>query len=79
LLLVLSDTSRIALTGLALGAIAAWSAGRALQSEIGGLPSIELGTTLVLAVGILMAALTGALAPATNAGTTSPAALLRQE
>jgi hypothetical protein len=75
--MVLVDTMRIAAIGLALGSVAAWSAGRALQMEIAGLPPLDPETAAPLAGALLFAALAGAFVPALRAALASPAHVFR--
>lgn len=77
--MVLAETLRIAAIGLALGSVAAWSAGRALQLEIAGVPPLDPGTALPLAGGLLLAAMAGAFGPALRAARASPAHVFRSE
>jgi predicted permease len=77
--MVLGETLRIAGIGLALGSVAAWSAGRALQLEIAGVPPLDFPTALPLAAAILLAAMAGAFAPALRAARSSPAHVFRSE
>jgi len=77
--LVLRDTSRLLLAGLALGLPAAFAAGRLLAAKLEGVPPIDplslAGTTLVLG----FVALAASAAPALRAAKTPPALVLRDE
>jgi putative ABC transport system permease protein len=77
--LVLRDTSRLLLAGLALGLPAAFAAGRLLAAKLEGVPPADplslVGTALVLGfVGLAAVA-----APARRAARTPPALVLRDE
>ncbi|HEU4408897.1 MAG TPA: ABC transporter permease [Polyangiaceae bacterium] len=77
--LVLRDTSRLLVAGLALGLPAAFAAGRLLASRLQGVPPADpltLGATALL---LGLVALAAGLAPAQRAARTPPALVLRDE
>ena len=76
--LIVRQTSRIAIAGIILGAIGAWTAGRVLQMKIGGVPTFDLTTTVVLAAALAFVALAGAIRPALKAALAPPLGALRQ-
>jgi putative ABC transport system permease protein len=75
--LVLTGITRIAAIGLALGVVAAWCAGRALQLRIAGLPPLDLSTAAPLAAALCLAALAGALWAAIRVVRSAPATAFR--
>lgn len=77
--LVLGRTGRTAAVGLVLGGVAAWTAGRALQLYMGGVPPIDLDDALRLAGLLGVAALLGALPGARQAMRVPPAVALRED
>ncbi|HEU4535574.1 MAG TPA: FtsX-like permease family protein, partial [Polyangiaceae bacterium] len=77
--LVLRDTSRLLLAGLALGLPAAFAAGRLLASRLEGVPPADPLTLALTALVLGLIALAAVLAPARRAAKTPPALVLRDE
>jgi putative ABC transport system permease protein len=77
--LVLTHALRLWLVGSAIGLMAAWPVGRALQSQlygVGGVDAVALAAALSL---LLVTALVAGLIPARRAGRVDPAITLRGE
>jgi putative ABC transport system permease protein len=78
LAIIVRKTSRLAVAGIILGAIGAWTAGRAIQMKIGGVPTFDLGTTALLAAALAFVALAAAVPPALRVALNPPLDTLRQ-
>ncbi|HEU4412554.1 MAG TPA: ABC transporter permease [Polyangiaceae bacterium] len=77
--LVVRDTSRLLLAGLALGLPAAFLAGRLLASKLEGVPAADPLSLIATALLLGLVALAAVLAPARRAARTPPALVLRDE
>jgi putative ABC transport system permease protein len=77
--LVLRDTSRLLVAGLALGLPAAFATGRLLASRLNGVPPTDPLTLAATALLLGLVALAAVLAPAQRAARTPPALVLRDE
>lgn len=75
--LVLAHAGRLWLLGSALGLIAAWPAGRGLQSQLYGVGSTDAIALIAAPCLLLIVALLAGLGPALRAGRVDPAAILR--
>jgi predicted permease len=77
--LVLRDTSRLLLAGLALGLPAAFATGRLLASKLEGVPPTDPLSLIATALVLGLVALAAVLAPARRAARTPPALVLRDD
>jgi len=77
--LVFAHAVRLWILGSAIGLIAAWPVGRALQSQLYGVGSAATSATASVAAPLLLlvSALLAALGPARRAGRVDPAVTLR--
>jgi len=76
--LVMNRAIRTLMVGVLFGWVGAWTAGRAIQLHVGGIPPIDLSTTALITAALMIAALAGALAPASRAARSSPSAVFRE-
>lgn len=77
--LVLRDTSRLLIVGLALGLPASFVAGRLLAARLEGVPPADPLTLALTALVLGFVALAAVLAPARHAARTPPALVLRND
>ncbi len=70
---------RLLLAGVALGAVGAWAAGRAMQQLLYGLPAVHAGVLLATGATLLLVVLAATLLPSQRAARISPLEALRQE
>jgi putative ABC transport system permease protein len=77
--LVLRDTSRLLVAGLALGLPAAFAASRLLAAQLEGVPPADPLTLAATALLLGLVALAAVLAPARHAARTPPALVLRND
>jgi hypothetical protein len=77
--LVMASTARTAMIGLSLGAVGAWTAGRAVQMRMGGVPPIDVESAALIGLALAAAALAGALPTVARAANASPALVLRND
>jgi len=77
--LVLAHTLRLWITGSAIGLVAAWLAGGALQSQLFGVGSADAVALALAPSTLLVIALLAGLGPARRAGRVDPAVTLRGE
>jgi predicted permease len=77
--LVLAHAAWLWISGSAIGLVAAWPAGRALQSQLYGVGSSDAVALLVAPSLLLVIALLAGLAPARRAGRVDPAVTLRSD
>jgi putative ABC transport system permease protein len=75
--LVLAHAIRLWISGSAIGLVAAWLAGRALQSQLYGVGSTDAVALVVAPSLLLVTALLAGLGPARRAGRVDPAVTLR--
>jgi len=77
--LVIAHTVRLWLAGSAIGLVAAWPVGRALQSQLYGVGSSDAVALAAAPALLLVTALLAGLGPARRAGRVDPAVTLRSE
>ncbi len=77
--LVLAESGRLVVWGIALGTAAAWTLARWLEGFLYGLEARDPATWLAVAATVVAAALVAALLPAVRASRVSPLEALRQE
>jgi putative ABC transport system permease protein len=77
LAMILRQTATPIAIGLALGAVATWTAGRVLQMRIGDLVPLDIETAGILAAALTVAAIAGAVGPAARASMAPPVRVLR--
>ena len=77
--LVLAHALRLWISGSAIGLVAAWLAGRALQSQLFGVGSADAVAMALAPFMLLVIALLAGLGPALRAGRVDPAVTLRGE
>jgi len=77
--LFVMEGSRVLLAGLALGLAGAVGAGRALESQLFGVPAIDPLTLLTTTAGFALAGYLAVWWPARRAAATDPAAALKEE
>jgi len=77
--LVLAHALRLWISGSAIGLVATWAAGRALQSQLFGVGSADAVALAVAPSLLLVIALVAGLGPARRAGRVDPAVTLRGE
>lgn len=77
--LFVMEGSRVLLAGLALGLVGAVGAGRALESQLFGVPAIDPLTLLTTTAGFALAGYLAVWWPARRAAGTDPAAALKEE
>ncbi len=65
--MILRDTGRLVLAGLALGVPAAWASGRVVESFLFGVSPADLSTTLACCVAVIGVAAVAGLVPARRA------------
>jgi ABC-type antimicrobial peptide transport system permease subunit len=77
--MMLGGGLRLALFGIALGAAAAWTAGRLLQSILAGVSPSDITTFTAAAVLALLMTIAGSLPPAIRAARLDPVQAIRAD
>lgn len=77
--LVLAHAIRLWLAGSAIGLVAAWAAGRALQSQLYGVGNADAVALAVAPALLLVIAILAGLGPARRAGRVDPTVMLRSD
>ncbi len=77
--LFVTQGSRVMLAGIALGLVGAVGAGRALESQLFGVPPVDPFTLLATTAGFGIAGYLAIWWPARRAAATDPAAALKEE
>jgi ABC-type antimicrobial peptide transport system permease subunit len=71
--------AKLLVAGIALGAIGAWGAGRAMQNMLFGVGTIHLGVLVVAGVVMMTVVLLATFLPSRRASRVSPIEALRQD